>query len=266
MPKRFTDTDKWKKPFLKTLPLQYKLLWFYITDDCDHAGIWNVDLEVASFRIGHQFKIEEAQKIFAGKIVSFDNNSKWFLPSFIEFQYGELNEKNRAHESVLRQLKKYGLLENKGLIDDLKGAKDKDKDKEQDKDKDFGKSENLYDQKPADDSFVGEMQTTWKQVFPDAFIDKSDPAALFEIAGKIREWLNLPGRPLDNREEILLRWGEIANHCRADGHLKKYSISQVNKHFSSVVQSLKNGTDKSTHTPIVKLSPSAERNAARRNY
>lgn len=243
MAKRFTDTDKWKKPFIKSLAPEYKLLWFYITDDCDHAGIWNVDLEVASFRIGYDFKIEEVEKVFAGKIVPFDNNSKWFLPSFIEFQYGELSEKNRAHESVLRQLNKYGLIENKVLKTTLQEAKDKDKDKdkEQDKDKDFGKPENLLKPKPLQTSIVGEMQAAWKEVYPDAFIDECDPANLFEIAGKIHEWQKLPGRPLDNREQILLRWGEIANHCRADSHLSKYSIQQVNKHFSSVIQSLKNG-------------------------
>ena len=108
--------------------------------------------------------------------------------------------------------------------------------------KDFGKSENLLKPKPLQTSLVGEMQAAWKEVYPDAFIDEGDPANLFEIAGKINEWQKLPGRPLDNREQILLRWGEIANHCRADSHLKKYSIQQVNKHFSSVIQSLKNGS------------------------
>ena len=52
MAKRFTDTDKWKKGFIRNLPSKYKLLWLYILDDCNHAGIWDTDFEVASIRIG----------------------------------------------------------------------------------------------------------------------------------------------------------------------------------------------------------------------
>jgi hypothetical protein len=80
MAKRFTDTEKWKKPLLKSMPCCYKLLWLYICDDCDHAGIWQVDLEVASLRIGEDFPKEEAEKIFAEKIVVFDKGHKWFIP------------------------------------------------------------------------------------------------------------------------------------------------------------------------------------------
>ena len=39
MAKRFTDTDKWKKGFIRNLPTKYKLLWLYILDDCNHAGV-----------------------------------------------------------------------------------------------------------------------------------------------------------------------------------------------------------------------------------
>ena len=49
-----TDTDKWKKRFLRELKPQHKLLWFYILDDCNHAGIWDVDIEVASIRVGEE--------------------------------------------------------------------------------------------------------------------------------------------------------------------------------------------------------------------
>lgn len=60
MAKRFTDSGKWKKQFIKGLSPKMKLLWFYILDDCDHAGIWEVDLEVASLRIGENITYNEA--------------------------------------------------------------------------------------------------------------------------------------------------------------------------------------------------------------
>jgi hypothetical protein len=138
MSKRFTDTDKWKKAVLKSMPAPYKLLWLYICDDCSHAGIWHVDIDVAALRIGENVTSEKAIEIFGEKIVVFDNGEKWFIPTFIEFQYGELNEKNKVHLSVIKELNKYNLLENKGHTSPLQGAKDMDKDKEKDKEGGMG--------------------------------------------------------------------------------------------------------------------------------
>lgn len=137
MAKRFTDTNKWRKPFIRGLQGAYKLFWFYILDDCDHAGIWIVDMEVANIRTGQNIGEEDALKIFGDKIIVFDNRERWFIPDFIDFQYGALSENNRAHNSVIKCLLKYKLLnENKVLISPLQGVKDKDKDKELDKEKD----------------------------------------------------------------------------------------------------------------------------------
>ncbi len=140
MSKRFTDTEKWKKPFLRGLKAPYKLLWMYICDDCDHAGIWQVDMEVACLRIGEKIECKSAEKMFAEKIIIFDSGLKWFIPSFIEFQYPSgLNPNNKVHGSVLQILKKYNLLkvENKPLESPIQGAKDKDKDKDKEQDMDI---------------------------------------------------------------------------------------------------------------------------------
>lgn len=141
MAKRFTDTEKWKKPFLRSLQGAYKLLWFYICDDCDHAGIWQVDMDVAKIRTGEKSLNEEkAIKSLNEKIVVFDSGKKWFIPSFIEFQYPKgLNPTNKAHGSVIHILSKYNLINEdyKPLPSPLQGAKDKDmvKDMELDMDK-----------------------------------------------------------------------------------------------------------------------------------
>jgi len=127
MAKRFTDTDKWKKPFIRSMKAPYKLLWLYILDECDHAGIWQVDLEVAEIKIGEKLNLATAISCFEGKIYVFDSGQKWYIPDFIDFQYGKLNELNRAHNSVINILEKYGLLEIKPLTSPLQGDKDKDK-------------------------------------------------------------------------------------------------------------------------------------------
>ena len=106
MAKRFTDTDKWKKPFVRGLQGPYKLLWLYILDDCDHAGVWHVDFEVARIRIGEQVDKREALAAFGPRVEVFADGTKWFLKDFIDFQYGQLSEKNRLHQSVINILQK----------------------------------------------------------------------------------------------------------------------------------------------------------------
>jgi len=140
MAKRFTDTNKYKKPFIRGLQGAYKLLWDYLYHECDHAGIWIVDFEVAQLYLGHDMPVNkiDALKYFNSdekRIIEVDKGSRWFLPSFIDFQYGTLNDTNRAHSSVISILKKYNLYkQKKPLISPIQGAMDKDKDKDKDMD------------------------------------------------------------------------------------------------------------------------------------
>lgn len=141
MAKRFTDTNKWRKPFIRGLQGAYKLFWLYLLDDCDHAGIWIVDMQVAQIRIGEEIDKATAMDLFGDKIVVFDNGERWHIPDFVSFQYGEvLNQSNRLHNSVINTLLKYNLINsNKDLTSPLQGVKDKDiykdKDKEKEKEK-----------------------------------------------------------------------------------------------------------------------------------
>ena len=123
MAKRFTDTDKWKKGFIKNLPAKYKLLWLYILDDCNHAGIWDTDFEVASIRIGSKINEKEAAKVLSEQIKIFDGGNKWFLPKFIDFQYGQLNENVNAHKSVIKLLDKYDVYNIEGISDSGESSK-----------------------------------------------------------------------------------------------------------------------------------------------
>tara|TARA_R110000824_G_scaffold34174_1_gene108968 strand:+ start:1280 stop:1903 length:624 start_codon:yes stop_codon:yes gene_type:complete len=115
MAKRFTDTDKWKKGFIRSLPAKYKLFWLYILDDCNHAGIWETDFEVASIRIGNKITEKEASKILSSQIKIFDGGNKWFIPKFIDFQYGILNENSRPHLAVIKLLDKYDVYNIEGI-------------------------------------------------------------------------------------------------------------------------------------------------------
>lgn len=113
MAKRFTDTNKLKKKWLRGLKAPYKLLWVYLLDSCDHAGIWEVDFEIANIYIGGGVSEENAKKILKDKIHIFDNGEKWLIIDFIGFQYAGLNDKNPAHKNVIKQLFKYNLIDEK---------------------------------------------------------------------------------------------------------------------------------------------------------
>ena len=78
-------------------------------DDCNHAGIWEVDIEVASIRVGYELVYDMLPESFLDKIVIFDNGDKWFIPDFIDFQYGELNPNSNVHKSVISLLQRYNL-------------------------------------------------------------------------------------------------------------------------------------------------------------
>jgi len=147
MAKRFTDTEKYKKHFIRNLPAAYKIFWDYLYHDCDHAGIWYVDMEVAQIRIGKDAPIdkEKALELFnqgETRIYVLNGGRKWFIKPFVEFQYGVLNPNNRVHQSVIEELKREGAY--KYLTSPIQGAKDKDKDIDKDKDKDKDIDINYY--------------------------------------------------------------------------------------------------------------------------
>lgn len=139
MAKRLTDSLKWNNIWLRELELKYKVFWLYLLDECDHAGIWEVDFDIANVKLGLKndpLDQVETLKKFQEKIKVVKSGKKWFIPTFIIFQYGELSIENRVHASVIKELTR--LLNNKGLargylrgyISPLLGAKDKDKDKD----------------------------------------------------------------------------------------------------------------------------------------
>lgn len=111
MAKRFIDTDLFKRPRFKDLKAPYKLLWVYLMCECNHAGLWNVELDVAGLRIGQKLP-EDCATVMGHMIQVVDGGRKWWLKDFVRFQYGaELVTTNRMHASVIRELETWGLME-----------------------------------------------------------------------------------------------------------------------------------------------------------
>ena len=170
MAKRFTDTGKWKKKWIRELSPEMKLFWFYLLDNCDHAGIWEVDIELAAFQIGIELDESEILNTFNRKIVPF-KPGKWFVPKFIVYQYGELNESNRAHNSVIKILTKYKLY--KGLTRGLQDPMDMDMDMDKVKDKE-GKKEQLETIKSNLSAYSKKYPALNIQFYYDSFVDWLD--------------------------------------------------------------------------------------------
>jgi hypothetical protein len=133
MAKRFTDTEKWKKRWFRTLSNDHKVFWMYLLDNCCHAGIWEVDFDLASY-FCQNINESEIRDVFKKQYTEFHKGKRWFLRDFIEFQYTTLNANVNAHKSVIQRLERYGLIHllktnEEGLNNRCLTVKDKDKDK-----------------------------------------------------------------------------------------------------------------------------------------
>jgi hypothetical protein len=133
--KRFTDTGKWNDPWFRALTPTAKLLWSWLLDNCDNAGVIDPDIMLAAFQIGE--RVEEKHIAELGNRLQRLPSGKLWIPKFIKFQFGALSEESRVHSSVVKLLENHRLLiEYRNRIDTVAATpKDIDKDKEKNKDK-----------------------------------------------------------------------------------------------------------------------------------
>lgn len=151
MAKRYTDTLKWTKRWYRELGSALRDVRQYVLDTCSHYGVWEVDLDTLKHFTGQRVSLADISKAFQGKMLAIDSD-KIFIPAFIDFQYGELSEDSRPHQSVIRELRREGLWDfyqeflksnsdrshnlSEGLANPYDEAKDKDKEQDKDKAKD----------------------------------------------------------------------------------------------------------------------------------
>lgn len=110
MAKRFYDSETFRRPQMRELSSKYKLLLMYLLCECDHAGVWDVEIDVASLRLGAEYTMEDARDHLRGIIYPLADGTKWFIPMFLEQQYGqELSSANRVHVSALKILSNHDL-------------------------------------------------------------------------------------------------------------------------------------------------------------
>jgi hypothetical protein len=143
MPKRFFDTEIWRKEWYRKLSPSEKSAWAYLVAECDNVGVIKVDYEQADFLIGDKIDWESLPGKCNGNIEILPNG-KWWLADFCDFQYGDLHDGCAPHRSYLSLLDRHGLRERaiarKGLGKGYLTLQEKDKDKELEKDKEKDKT------------------------------------------------------------------------------------------------------------------------------
>lgn len=145
MAKRFTDTEKYKDPWFRGLSPRLKALFYFMCDDCNHAGIWKENFDM--FEFFFKIKITHEDMVEFGEKVRRINSDTYFITSFVKFQYGLLNDANKAHVGVLKSLN-YNNIQTSPFLAPLKplpspcqGAQDKEQEQDMELDKEKEKKE-----------------------------------------------------------------------------------------------------------------------------
>ena len=107
MGKRFTDSEKFKDIWYRKLSPKHKCLWEFLLSECNHAGIIELDLELATFLIGEEITEKDLEP-FKQKLTHIEKDL-YFIPNFITFQYGKLSKLSKPHIPVIKMLDKYGI-------------------------------------------------------------------------------------------------------------------------------------------------------------
>lgn len=150
--KRFTETDKWKDGWFLSLTPQEKLLFFYLFENCDSAGVFEIVIPILEVFVGSSIRIDEFLDKAGDRIQKLDDGKYW-LSRFCKIQYpGGVSPSAKVHSKVRHSIQKHKLPEPIGNlsntysipIPDLSNrSQDKDKEEVEDKEKVEDKSHNF---------------------------------------------------------------------------------------------------------------------------
>ena len=223
MAKRFTSTEIWGEDWFLDMPNDYKLFWYYILSNCDHSGIFKVNLRSFCGLLEVKINTDEALKYFnkdKDRIQEITKNL-WFIKDFFVFQYGTtFNINNRLHFSIKSIYDKYDI-----KMSSIRGLREyNDTLKDKDKDKDIVK--NKEDKK--------ELEKTININF-DYFWDLYD-------------------KKVGDKQKLIKKWEALTGKDRelAMTHIPRYKIAQPDKKYRKDPQTYLN--NKSWNDEIISSS------------
>ena len=189
MAKRFMDNSIFEKQWFRELPVRLKIVWFYLINKCDHAGILNdLDVGLLSYQIGDNYTIDEILEAFNDNIEQIGEN-KFYLTKFCKFQYGELNPNVKVHKSVIKLLDKHNI----ELDNPLVSVKDKDKDKGKDintKKEEFAKrvEKEVFDMH-LDPNMIKEFIEYWTEHNDGGRVLRYEQQSIFNVRKRMSTWV-----------------------------------------------------------------------------
>jgi hypothetical protein len=271
---RQTDTKIWTtQRWFKKLHPTHKLAWKYLTDACDHAGIWKIDfgqlvedtgledfdLTIFINACNQDFDKENGKKISRERIKIVNKKTVW-LTGFIRFQYENkdfmINPDVPAINSALTILKGYGILDeglDKGYYTLTKPyTKRTVRTRDIDKDKDTipevkqgeglgGAEEREAGRKGA--AMTDQMLSVWTGTFPMYTADRErDTKPLSEIIGFIFKDAGVKMGYATHDDEIkaLNTFQLIADQVNREPFWTNKPLSTISKHIQEFYNKLKN--------------------------
>lgn len=177
MGKRFTATEKWMDPWFRQLSTAHKAAWIYLNDNCDAAGVIDLDRPLADFQILTPVDWNDLLARAEHRIERLKSGKLW-LTEFCQFQYGELTAKCAPHRKVISILQQNNLFERvtKGYLKPLDTLQEEEEDKEEEGDKD--KKKTKKGKRPPDANFAA-----WWKEYPRK-VGKSDAEKAYQRVSK----------------------------------------------------------------------------------
>lgn len=102
MPKRLTDTEKWNDDWFLSLSNDYRMIWQWLLDNCNHAGICKRNIKLMNVMCNTNTTEEMMLEYMEGRVIVAKND--WFIPKFIKFQYTNLQSNKPVIVSVRKDL------------------------------------------------------------------------------------------------------------------------------------------------------------------
>lgn len=116
MAKRFTDSEKWNDVWFTELNNDQRIIWIYLLDNCDNAGIFKLNMKLINFNCSTNISVEEFIFIYKERITQI-NKESWLINKFCSYQYGTdflIKTGNKAVQSAIKKLMEVKVVE---LID-----------------------------------------------------------------------------------------------------------------------------------------------------
>jgi hypothetical protein len=112
MKKIFTDSEKWDDLWFRGLNPQCKIIYIYLCDMSDHAGVWEMDYERFEMHTKLGLSFEQFKSylwVLRDKVQLIPDNKYW-IKNYINFQYSKgINKKHRVFDPVFRSIEKHNL-------------------------------------------------------------------------------------------------------------------------------------------------------------